>query len=116
MGGCRDVVESLAGARKHDFAPERAVFLTGLHRLFAGGSDRAADRWREDYRIEGVEGLDLHHLYRAMALARPANADHRLKPGPPSRPLVVKTFRPPPLIHNRFPALHRLNPRSRVCL
>jgi len=38
-----------------------------LHRLFSGGSDRAADRWREDYRIHGVEGLDLHHLYRAMA-------------------------------------------------
>ena len=65
--GCRKVVEDLAGARKHDFALERAVFLTVLHRLFAGGSDRAADRWREDYRIEGVEGLDLHHLYRAMA-------------------------------------------------
>ena len=32
-----------------------------------GGSDRAADRWREDYAIDGVEGLDLHHLYRAMA-------------------------------------------------
>jgi hypothetical protein len=43
------------------------VFLTVLHRLFAGGSDRAADRWREDYRIEGVEGLNLNHLYRAMA-------------------------------------------------
>src|SRR5664279_4429497 len=58
--GCRKVVEDLAGARKHDFALERAVFLTVLHRLFAGGSDRAADRWREDYRIEGVDGLDLH--------------------------------------------------------
>src|SRR6202790_3614797 len=65
--GCRDVIESLAGARHHDFALERAVFLTVLHRLFAGGSDRAAGRWRQDYRIEGVEGLDLHHLYRAMA-------------------------------------------------
>src|SRR5208282_2613148 len=43
--GCRKVVEDLAGARKHDFALERAVFLTVLHRLFAGGSDRAADRW-----------------------------------------------------------------------
>ena len=65
--GCREVVENLAGARKHDFALERAMFLTVLHRLFCGGSDRAADRWREDYRIDGVEGLDLHHLYRAMA-------------------------------------------------
>jgi hypothetical protein len=65
--GCREVIETLAGGRKHGFALERAVFLTVLHRLFAGGSDRAADRWREDYRIEDVEGLDLHHLYRAMA-------------------------------------------------
>jgi Transposase DDE domain len=38
-----------------------------LHRLFVSGSDRAADRWREDYAIAGVEGLTLHHLYRAMA-------------------------------------------------
>ena len=65
--GCRTVIEQLAGQRKHGFALERAVFLTVLHRLFASGSDRAADRWREDYRIDGVEGLDLHHLYRAMA-------------------------------------------------
>ena len=65
--GCRAVIEELAGERKHGFALERAVFLTVLHRLFAGGSDRAADRWRDDYRIDGVAGLDLHHLYRAMA-------------------------------------------------
>jgi hypothetical protein len=61
------VIEGLAGARRHDFALERALFLTVLHRPFSGGSDRAADRWRVDYRIDGVEGLDLHHLYRAMA-------------------------------------------------
>ena len=54
-------------ARKHDFSLERAAFLTVLHRLFCGGSDRAAGRWREDYRIDGAEGLELHHLYRAMA-------------------------------------------------
>src|SRR5215468_5996330 len=65
--GCRAVIEQLCGARKHGFALERAVFLTMLHRLFVSGSARAADRWREDYRIAGVDGLDLHHLYRAMA-------------------------------------------------
>src|SRR5450432_4828724 len=64
---CRTVIERLACERKHGFSLERAVFLTVLHRLFGGGSDRAADRWREDYWINGVEGLDLHHLYRAMA-------------------------------------------------
>ena len=65
--GCKSVIERLASARKHDFSLERATFLTVLHRLFCGGSDRAADRWREDYRIDGVEDLELHHLYRAMA-------------------------------------------------
>ena len=65
--GCRNVIADLAGARGHKFALERAVFLTVLHRLFVSGSDRAADRWREDYMFAGVEGLDLHHLYRAKA-------------------------------------------------
>jgi Transposase DDE domain len=65
--GCRAVTTELAGKRKHGFALERAVFLTVLHRLFVSGSDRAADRWREDYTIASVAGLDLHHLYRAMA-------------------------------------------------
>src|SRR5450432_3781651 len=65
--GCRAVIEELAGARKHGFALERAVFLTVLHRIMGGGSDRAAERWREDYRIAGMADLELHHLYRAMA-------------------------------------------------
>jgi hypothetical protein len=65
--GCQDVIASLARGRGHRFALERAVFLTVLHRLMRGGSDLAADRWREDYRITGTEDLDLHHLYRAMA-------------------------------------------------
>src|ERR1700730_3088507 len=30
------------------------------------GSDRACERWLEAYRIEGADGLELHHLYRAM--------------------------------------------------
>jgi hypothetical protein len=65
--GCRVVIEDLAGTRRHDFALERAIFLTVLHRLMGGGSDLAAVRWREDYRIAGAETLDLHQLYRAMA-------------------------------------------------
>ena len=64
---CKSAVSRFAGARKHAFPLERALFLTVLHRLFGGGSDRAADRWREDYAIEGAADLGLHHLYRAMA-------------------------------------------------
>lgn len=53
--------------RRFGFSVERAVFLTVLHRLFVSGSDRSAEKWREDYRIAGTEKLDLQHLYRAMA-------------------------------------------------
>jgi hypothetical protein len=65
--GCRDVLNELAAPRQFEFAAERAVFLTVLHRLFVSGSDRAAEKWRADYRIDGSEELRLHHLYRAMA-------------------------------------------------
>jgi DDE family transposase len=62
-----EVLRSLLKARQYEFDLERAIYLTVLHRLFASGSDRAAERWREDYLIPGTEGLELHHLYRAMA-------------------------------------------------
>jgi transposase len=52
--------------RRYEFDVERAIYLTVLHRLFASGSDRAAERWREDYLLPGAEELELHHLYRAM--------------------------------------------------
>lgn len=65
--GCRAVLNELAAARGHRFALERAVFLTVLHRLMGGGSDLAAERWRQDYAIAGMDGIELHHLYRAMA-------------------------------------------------
>jgi hypothetical protein len=57
----------LLKARHYEFDIERAIYLTVLHRLFASGSDWAAERWREDYLIPGTEGLELHHLYRSIA-------------------------------------------------
>jgi DDE family transposase len=65
--GCQRVVEQLLDGRRFEFDVERAIFLTVLHRLFAPGSDRAADKWRTDYQIDGCDVLQLHHLYRAMA-------------------------------------------------
>src|SRR5512144_1758140 len=65
--GCQHVIEQLLDGRRFEFDIERAIFLTVLHRLFAPGSDRAADKWKTDYQIEGCESLQLHHLYRAMA-------------------------------------------------
>jgi Transposase DDE domain len=65
--GCRAVLEEQLAGRGFEFAVERAVFATVLHRLFVSGSDRACDKWITDYAIPGVDGLALHHLYRAMA-------------------------------------------------
>ena len=62
-----NVLTALLKDRRFEFSVERAIFLTVLHRLFAPASDRAAEKWKHDYVIEGVADLDLHHLYRAMA-------------------------------------------------
>ncbi len=65
--GCRAVIQDLLADRGFEFSVERAIFATVLHRLFVSGSDRACDKWIEDYAVPGVDGLALHHLYRAMA-------------------------------------------------
>ena len=65
--GIGAVLQDLLASRRFDFPVERAIWLTVLHRLMAPGSDRAAERWRHDYAIAGTDGLELHHLYRAMA-------------------------------------------------
>jgi hypothetical protein len=61
------VIRGALASRRYEFDVERAIYLTVLHRLFASGSDRAAERWRQGYRLPGTESLELHHLYRAMA-------------------------------------------------
>jgi hypothetical protein len=65
--GMGQVLRELLSQRKFEFDVERAVFLSVLHRLFVSGSDRSCDKWHRDYVLQGVEGLSLHHLYRAMA-------------------------------------------------
>ena len=61
------VLRGLLQPRRFEFPVERAVFLTVLHRLVAPGSDRAAEKWKQDYVIAGADSLELHQLYRAMA-------------------------------------------------
>ena len=61
------ILKELLGERHFGFAVERAVFLSVLHRVCCGGSDRQAHQWKEDYEIAGVSKLSLHHSYRAMA-------------------------------------------------
>ena len=64
--GIKKVIKDLLSNRKFEFDVERAVLLTVLHRLFVSGSDRSCEKWHRDYKINAVQDLSLHHLYRAM--------------------------------------------------
>jgi transposase len=75
--GIRKVINDLLSNRKFEFDVERAVFLTVLHRLFVSGSDRSCEKWNRDYKIKGVEGVPLHHLYRAMTFLGEQTEDQR---------------------------------------
>jgi hypothetical protein len=75
--GMGRTLDHLLQGRKFGFDVERAIFLTVLHRLMVSGSDRFCEKWRGDYRIEGVEDLALHHLYRAMAFLGEELADQK---------------------------------------
>ena len=80
------ILKQALQGRRYEFDVERAIYLTVMHRLFAAGSDRAAERWRQSYRLPGTEGLELHQLYRAMAfLGQPLQEQ--------SQPRVLKTPR-----------------------
>ena len=64
--GLPSVFDKLLTGTHFQFPLERAIFLTVLHRLFCPGSDRAAERWKDDFAIPGAEQICLHHMYRAM--------------------------------------------------
>lgn len=65
--GLTEVIRGLLKGRRYEFEVERAIYFTVLSRLFFPGSDRKALNRSRDYKVEGIEGLGLHHLYRAMA-------------------------------------------------
>jgi len=75
--GIKKVIKDLLSSRKFEFDVERAVFLTVLHRLFVSGSDRSCEKWHRDYKINAVEDLSLHHLYRAMTFLGEQTKDQR---------------------------------------
>ncbi len=75
--GCREVIAAVLRERRFELPVARAIFLTVLQRLLAPGADRAADRWREDDASDGLEGVELHPLYRAMAWLGSTLADQQ---------------------------------------
>jgi len=64
--GMPDILRRLLEGRRFEFPVERVVFITVLHRLFASGSDRAAERWCRKYAFGDLGTLDLQHFYRTM--------------------------------------------------
>jgi transposase len=98
--GIPEVLGNVLSGRFFSFDAERAIFLTVLHRLMVSGSDRSCDRWRRDYAIDGIEGLSLHHLYRAMAFLGEAIEDQEAaSPFSPrcTKDLIEETL----FLHNR---------------
>ena len=88
--GSKAVLEALLAERQFEFPVERAVFTTVLHRLMVSGSDRACEKWLTDYAIPGVDGLALHHLYRAMAWLGEELAAEQQGGATPFAPRTVK--------------------------
>ena len=58
--GIAEVMGELLQGRGFEFAVERAVFASVLHRLFVSGSDRSCEKWMTDYQIEGIVGEALN--------------------------------------------------------
>ena len=99
--GCQRVIEQLLDGRRFECDVERAIFLTVLHRLFAPGSDRAADKWKTDYQIDGCEPLQLHHLYRAMAWLGEVLPQDQQKDKTPFAPRCIKDRIEEGVFHHR---------------
>jgi len=76
--GCRESVLKMTQGRKFAFDLERAIFTTVLHRLLDPGSDRACEKWKEYYAIDGGQQLQLQHFYRAMGwLGEPLDPENQ---------------------------------------
>jgi hypothetical protein len=76
--GLPGILRRLLMGRKFEFPVERVVFITVLHRLFAPGSDRAAERWCRKYALGEIEGVELQHFYRTMGwLGEPLPQDRQ---------------------------------------
>lgn len=81
--GLPGIFGRLLAGRKFEFPLERVAFITVLHRLFAPGSDRAAEHWCRKYAVGEIDDLELQHFYRTMGwLGEPLPPGQQ--PPPPS--------------------------------
>jgi hypothetical protein len=77
--GLPQVLRRLLAERHFGFDVERAIFLTVLHRLFASGSDRAADVWPKRCLPGPRAPVHRCRLRRATVVGKP-QASLRLRP------------------------------------
>ena len=95
------VLAALLASRRFELPIERIVFLTVLHRLLHGGSDRNCMVWKDDYHLPGTETLQLHQMYRAMAwLGEPLGKDDQ-DGATPFAPRCIKDQIEEGLFHRR---------------
>jgi hypothetical protein len=75
--GIDAVLKKAAQGRRFGFDPERVCFAAVLQRLTKPGSDRQASiSWFECQNANGLEKLEMQHLYRTMKwLGTPVDAD-----------------------------------------
>ncbi len=85
------VIRQLLQGRRFTVPIERILFLTVLHRLFGGGSDRSCVLvWKKDYHFPGTENVALHHVYRTMGWLGEALPDDQQKHATPFAPRCRK--------------------------
>ena len=85
------VIRQLLQGRRFTVPIERILFLTVLHRLFGGGSDRSCVLvWKKDYHIPGTENVALHHVYRTMGWLGEALPDDEQQHATPFAPRCRK--------------------------
>jgi len=85
------VIRELLQGRRFTAPIERILFLTVLHRLLGGGSDRSCLLvWKKDYQIAGTENVALHQVYRTMGWLSEALPDDQQKHATPFAPRCRK--------------------------
>lgn len=77
--GIGEAIKRVLEDHKYQFGVERAIYHTVMHRLFGSGSDRSSLIWKKNISLDGTEGIDLQHLYRAMGFLGEPCKDQTLK-------------------------------------
>ena len=73
--GLSDLMHKLSDERRFKFDVERAGFALALQRLCEPGSDLQGSQWMKTVECEGLESLELQHLYRTVGFLHEVRAE-----------------------------------------